>query len=182
MKFKRQINNIIHLHRRLTISREIPLARVRRSQGSAVRGTRWDSTFTASLTSCQFFGSRPLTVCFQRFQVETRFQPQCAKGAKSYICSINLSLITFAKSHVSFLSGEQLKMTWCLGQDRSLAESSSSSRNQCSDHWSISFYSRWHQSSNQNSAHRTSQKEWENTEQSWLDSQKRFFFKSKSVN
>ena len=104
MKFKRQINNITHLHRRLTISREIPLARVRRSQGSAVRGTKWDSTFTASLTSCQFFGSRPLTVCFQRFQVETRFQPQFATTAKSFICSINLSFITFAKSHVSFLS------------------------------------------------------------------------------
>ena len=31
------------LFRRLTISREIPLARVRRAQGAAVRGTRWSS-------------------------------------------------------------------------------------------------------------------------------------------
>ena len=60
VKFKRQINNITHLHRRLTISREIPLARVRRSQGSAVRGTRWDSfEVSRNVDDLPNFGSLP---------------------------------------------------------------------------------------------------------------------------
>ena len=39
------------LFRRLTISREIPLARVRRAQGAAVRGTRSDSSSQSGMSS-----------------------------------------------------------------------------------------------------------------------------------
>ena len=81
------------LFRRLTISREIPLARVRRAQGAAVRGTRWSSDSSSQsswealnvllvislfivfrTSSLSHFSLvmlfRPLTVCFQRFQVK----------------------------------------------------------------------------------------------------------------